>query len=350
MGDDRLGRLLKIVRRQRVGRLGDEGLEEAPGPARCQPQGVGIGIRQGRLPCRQPRTARPPRDHRRRHPGDGEARRQRPGPAVHQGGGRHGAHPHGDAAGHSPEEAEDPGVRAARLRHRRPLEEVATADRDPPERAQDRIGHQPGLVAEEDHHQGQLGERQPKVAGQGAQVGDDGHPRVAAELAEHRNQWRQGHGRKDEGRPDRGGVPGGDPARDEGGHEGRSRQRAAQIIQHLPAADRRHAVAQWPQHPGQELPVAPDPAMVAARRDIVPRREILHDLHVRRQSGSGEDALEEVVAEHGGFGHPASQGGFEGVDVVDALTRVGAFTEQVLVDVGDGGGIGIDARRAREHS
>ena len=33
----------------------------------------------------------------------------------------------------------------------------------------------------------------------------------------------------------------------------------------------------------------------------------------------------------------------EGVDVVDALAGVGAFAEQVLVDVGDGRGVGIDA-------
>ncbi len=33
----------------------------------------------------------------------------------------------------------------------------------------------------------------------------------------------------------------------------------------------------------------------------------------------------------------------EGIDIVDALADVGAFLEPVLVDVGDGVGIGVDA-------
>ena len=38
----------------------------------------------------------------------------------------------------------------------------------------------------------------------------------------------------------------------------------------------------------------------------------------------------------------------ERIDVVDALAGVGAFAEQVLIDVGNGGGIGIDAVHAGE--
>ena len=90
--------------------------------------------------------------------------------------------------------------------------------------------------------------------------------------------------------------------------------------------------------------------MVAKGGDVIAGREILDDLHVRGQAGAGEDPLEQVVAEEGRLGHAAGQRRFEGVDVVDALARVGAFAEQVLVDVRNRRGIGIDADRAGEHA
>ena len=47
-------------------------------------------------------------------------------------------------------------------------------------------------------------------------------------------------------------------------------------------------------------------------------------------------------------GHAAGERGLEGIDVVDALAGVGAFAEEVLIDVRHGGGVGIDAARAGE--
>ena len=82
--------------------------------------------------------------------------------------------------------------------------------------------------------------------------------------------------------------------------------------------------------------------MLARRRHVVTGWEFLDDLDIRDQARPGEHALEEVVAQHGIVGHPALQGGLEGVDVVDALAGVGPLAEQILVDVGHRRRIGID--------
>ena len=68
----------------------------------------------------------------------------------------------------------------------------------------------------------------------------------------------------------------------------------------------------------------------------------------RSQPGAREGALEQIVAQERVLGDPPRQRLLERVDVVDALAGVAPLAEQVLVDVGDGGGVGIDAGRAGE--
>ena len=46
------------------------------------------------------------------------------------------------------------------------------------------------------------------------------------------------------------------------------------------------------------------------------------------------------------FGKASTQGTFEHVDIVDALADERAFIEQILIHIGHGPGIGIDARLA----
>ena len=101
-------------------------------------------------------------------------------------------------------------------------------------------------------------------------------------------------------------------------------------------------------HPGQELPVASCPAVLTQGGDIVAGGEFLDDLDIGGQAGAGENALEQIVAEKRRVRHPPGERGLESVDVVDALAGIGALAEEVLVDVGDGGGIGIDAAHAGE--
>ena len=54
------------------------------------------------------------------------------------------------------------------------------------------------------------------------------------------------------------------------------------------------------------------------------------------------------MAQEGRVRHPASERSLEGVNVVNSLAGIGAFAEQILVHVGDGGGVGIDTAHARE--
>src|SRR4051794_10504454 len=86
-----------------------------------------------------------------------------------------------------------------------------------------------------------------------------------------------------------------------------------------------------PEDPRQELPVAAYPAMLAQRRDVVPRREFLHHLDIGREPRAREDALEEIVRQQRAVGHAVRERGLERVDVVDALAGERAFAEQVLV-------------------
>ena len=62
-----------------------------------------------------------------------------------------------------------------------------------------------------------------------------------------------------------------------------------------------------PKNPGQQLPIAARPAVLAGRGDVVACRKLFDDLDVRDQSGPREDSLEEVVTEQRALGDPAGR-------------------------------------------
>ncbi len=105
-----------------------------------------------------------------------------------------------------------------------------------------------------------------------------------------------------------------------------------------------------PEQPWQQLPIAPRPAVQAGRGDIVPVREFLDDLDIGRESRACVDAFEQVVAQQRTVGRATGERRLEGVDVVDTLAGIGPFAEEVLVHVGNGGGIRIEAGRTRNDS
>ena len=100
------------------------------------------------------------------------------------------------------------------------------------------------------------------------------------------------------------------------------------------------------QQPRQQLPVAARPTVMAPRGDVVACGELLDYLDVGREACAGKDAFEQIVAEQCRVRHPAGKRRFESVDFVDALARIGAFADQILVHVGCGGGIRVDAVHA----
>ena len=76
----------------------------------------------------------------------------------------------------------------------------------------------------------------------------------------------------------------------------------------------------------------------------------LEQLDVGDEAGTREDALEEVVTQQRVLRHPPRQGRFECVDVVDSLAGIGPFPEEVLIDVGDGRRVRVDAGRTRRQA
>ena len=82
--------------------------------------------------------------------------------------------------------------------------------------------------------------------------------------------------------------------------------------------------------------------MLAGRRDAVVRGRALEQLDIGHQAGVREEALEEIVTQQRVLRHAPRERRLEGVHVVDPLAGVRALPEEVLVDVGHGGGIRVD--------
>ncbi len=134
-----------------------------------------------------------------------------------------------------------------------------------------------------------------------------------------------------------------------GGHES-----PAQVVEDLPPAqdgERRGdpaagGVADPQAEPGGDLPVAAHPAVTAADVGQVSRWRVFEQLHVAALAGAGVARLQQIVAQHGVVGEAAVEQPAEGPDVVDALADEGGLREQVLVQVRDHSGVGIEAHLA----
>ncbi len=137
------------------------------------------------------------------------------------------------------------------------------------------------------------------------------------------------------------------PAEHRGEEPGDRGQRAAQVVEHLPAAERGHAVLRI-EDVGQQLPVATRPAMLARGFDLVAGREVLDEFDVGDERATRHRAFEKVVAENRVFLDAPLQRRLEGIDVIEALAGEGAFAGEVLIDVGNGEDIGVEAAVDRE--
>ena len=89
--------------------------------------------------------------------------------------------------------------------------------------------------------------------------------------------------------------------------------------------------------------------MLAGCGNVITRWKIFKDLDVGDQARASKYALQEVVTENGAFRDTACESGLEGIHVVNTLAAIGALLEQVLIDVGDGRCVGVDAGRTGEH-
>ena len=81
---------------------------------------------------------------------------------------------------------------------------------------------------------------------------------------------------------------------------------------------------------------------------VVTRGEIVDHLYVGGQSRTRKGPFEQIVAEKGVVRDAPCQRRLEGINIVDALAGVGAFSEQVLIDIRNRRRVGIYAARSRK--
>ena len=317
----RTGRLLEVVGRQSVIVGTDERREKSPGPAADQPESLaGRGrqrLRLGGAPGHADRSRHQGRygpEQQERHR-DGQNHRPEPPDG----------HARNDSKGHSPahpqvETAEVEADARLRLGGGHPLQEMTMGHVEAHERAEHRVAHQPGLVRQHGDRDGRLGDGEPQVPADRAGVATLRKPVPPGnQPGDDRDERGQDDGRQHECGPRerRGGRQ--RPSEHQGREGGGRRQRAPQVVQHLPAPDQRHSARE---NPREELPVTARPAVLTGGGDAIVRRSGLEQLDVGAEAGSGEEALEEIVAQQRVLGHASGQSRLERIHVVDAFARV----------------------------
>ena len=341
---------LPVVGRQVV-RLGaDKGFEIAPGAAGDAAQ---LGLVPGRqeqpvLGFQGPRGA--VHDPGRGDPDAAEDQRHGQRGRV-QGRGAEDACPSQHGRGdHAPVFGPDISARrTARVAGGGPFQQVPAADRHPPQRPADRVqrGHRP--VRGRRKPQAQLGDVGRQVAPHVAQVIVPGDPVAGAEHPHVDLQHRHQRHQQDQRPLPQDGLAAvqRQPAQDRGRDPGGRDQRAAEVVHHLEPREPGQPV------PGiedqrQQLPVAPRPAVLAARLGGVADGEVLDHLDIRDQRGAGKAAFQQVVRQDGVFRQPAFQRALEGIDVIDALAGEAALAREVLVKVRDSEDVRVKSPVGRE--
>ena len=100
------------------------------------------------------------------------------------------------------------------------------------------------------------------------------------------------------------------------------------------------------QQPARNLPIPANPAVPAAHVRAVAGGIFLVQLHIAQQSRPRVAPFQKIVAEDPVLGEASVERPLERIDVIDPLADERAFTEQVLVNIGDGARIRVDARLA----
>ena len=138
----------------------------------------------------------------------------------------------------------------------------------------------------------------------------------------------------------------------------RGRQTAPQVVEDLPAGQHRERIllqarigAGNARHqPLRNLPIPANPTMPAAHIRAVAGGVFLVQLHIAQQPGPGVTPFQKIVAEDPVVGETPAQRPFECINLIDALADERAFTEQVLVNIGNGASIRIDAELTGAHA
>ena len=129
---------------------------------------------------------------------------------------------------------------------------------------------------------------------------------------------------------------------------GRCHQGTAQVVHHLPTVNGGQRQAASAHQEGQQLPVSAGPAVQARSRHVGMVRRAFHQGDFADCRTASERTFEQVVAEHLTFGQAQRQCTVHGLHIQQALAGEAAFAEQVLVDLGAGGAVRVQAAVAVE--
>ena len=228
----------------------------------------------------------------------------------------------------------------AGVARRGPLEKAVAPDQ-PPEGPAHRVDRDTRFEGEKREEEDRLREGARKRPGRVLNVEEEAlvlrlleEPVEEADDRRGEDECRDGRRPRDRARQE-------EPRDQEQGQLGRRHQAAAEVVHDLPAREDRERVPPPPaprnrdrrQGPGRDLPVAPDPAVVARDIGEVPRRMVLVEHDVGHKGHAGVRALDQVVGEDAVLGEPIPEGRPEGLEVVEPLPDERGLLEEVLVDV-----------------
>src|SRR6202012_1728977 len=116
-----------------------------------------------------------------------------------------------------------------------------------------------------------------------------------------------------------------------------------QVVEDFPAGNRRGWIAHivpglvWHarEEPLYDLPITPNPAMVAAPVRRVMRRIVLDDFDIGRQSRAGISAFDQVVAEQRIAWKAPVEHRIKRCDLIDAFAGKDTFAVKILIGVGN---------------
>ena len=272
--------------------------------------------------------------------------------------GDEGPHPHG------PESTGElilagPGRDAVHLARRIPFQQAPIRDEDAPERADDGIQTEEGLVRKTGELERHLLDVSERRTGDRAEVLPIQHFVRLAEHVEERNAQGGNELHADHGQRPQPGRRQDRPSQQQQEQQRGGNQTAAQVVDQLPLRQGRERVRlprvvragtlfgtarrYSPPQPAGQLPVAANPAVPPAHIRAVAGGMVLDQQHVAQQSGAGITAFEKVVAQDSVLGEASAKRMLEGIDVVNPLADERALAEHVLIDIRDGARIRVDA-------
>ena len=159
--------------------------------------------------------------------------------------------------------------------------------------------------------------------------------------------------RSDHDRGDPTGLRRYQPGGQQQGQAGNGEQAAAQVVKDLPAIEPGKRIRASPtarpgnawHDPIRDLPIAANPAMLPFDKAQIILRELIIQLDIAGQAHADVSAFNQIMAEEPRFGEPAGKHPVEGAYIIDAFAMVGTLAGQILIDIGNCIGIGIDADR-----